>query len=364
MFKTTIYKTISKELNRLKHVKSCIKEHEHLFNHGIWLVDLRCGWKVGGESGTLQLRDAVSPPLDFLNRKIYDAIYRITGASILVLVNKNAEKEYKIDLVFTSRRHTIKFFDIRNGWVLTYYPSSIRLTEDIKSNNSSYFILFKTVEESIVTINGIDYKREKYIDAPLLTLHAEINKFTLEIFYRYHKYLQINEGTTQPNLFLDCISYLGSMISESSFEEFINRHLTEIKEIDKNLIYYPSHGDFNCDNILIHEGEIIVIDLEEFGTLLPGFFDLMYISNALRIKRIYTQNPYSGPFMACVRASFTDERELSFPFLKFMFWIFYHAPFYRKSIKLSVESKMTVNRSWKNLVKNHLSSGGQDMTLR
>jgi len=355
MFKTTIHKTVSNDLIRLNNVKTRLKEHKHFFNSGIWMVDVRCACKIGGEKGTHQLKNAVSPPLPLFNKKLYNLLYKLTGLSFFVWVKNKTEQEYKIDLVFISRCNTIKFFDIKNGWVLTYYPSPPPTTQDIKIKHSIFFRLFKTIEANFISIKGIQYKKEKYIAAPLLTFHPDINKYTLEIFNRYEKYIQTSKGITQPSLFLGCILYLESMISDPSFKDFIKHHRSGIVDIDQTMVYYPSHGDFNSDNILIHEDEIIVIDLEEFGALLPGFFDLMYLCNAIHIKKAYKIAPYLDPFVTCVKESFLDKKVLSFEFLKFIHWVFYHSIFYRQTLNLSVENSDNLNKSWKSLLTKHLS---------
>lgn len=346
MIFSNIYKAITTDLKRFKKGKKNLKDHKHLLHPGLWLMDVRSSWRIGIGKESIQTKNAISPPYVDAKKKLYGIYYRLTGASLFFLTKgKSQEIEFDFDLVFFSRSDTIKFFDFKNEWVLTYYPNPIDIKTDIQELHKPFFSIFKTVDVEQIIINNITYKKEKFLSSPILALNPEKLKYAKDIFKNYNKYLNISKGTTQPGLFLNGIKYMATILSDPTFDAFVKRHSIQLDAIDKNLLYYPAHGDFNAENIIVHNDQVVIIDLDEFGTLLPGFFDLMYLCRPFELNEAYNKPGFTDLFDTCLVESFDSYRP-DFSYLHLIMWIFYNTPYYREAVNLSPVNKNVLVSSW------------------
>ena len=252
--------------------------------------------------------------------------------------------------MYLSRGGTIKFFNFKDQFVLTSCPN-----EKIDNNKNNNFLkVFKTPIKTPIWIDSRKYIIERFIPSQPLEALTDKHFHVIEVVKKYIDYLNHEEGTLKPGIFLDSITHIYNTTTDLTLKSFIEEKIQQLELIDQQLLYYRAHGDFTLRNIYSYDNEYFVIDIDDFGVLLPGFFDVVHLckSRALKINR--DLGLYDKYLNACFKKSFLSSEIPDSLMVKFIIWTFYHSPHYANAISINSHTTLRIDSSWSSVQSQYL----------
>lgn len=334
--------------NQSKLIKKALTIHKDILASGIWSIN---------QFNARNIKYDSVGKIDYYSKKSKKSSINDTIKSVIewyyfnfrIISNSTT---YNYSYIYLSRAGTIKFFDFKNKCVLTFDTNK---EIDINKNiNGSFSKVFNIINKEPILINGRKYIKEKFISSDPLEAVPYRHLHIIEVLKTYIQYLNLEEGIIKPRLFIVSIEYIYKHSSDPSLKAFIEERIDQLNIIDQQLLYYHAHGDFTPRNIYFHKNEYYVIDIDDFGVYLPGFFDVMHLCTSYTLKSNYNLGLYDEYINLCIKKSFSVPDIPDEITWKFIIWVFYHSPHYANAISVNSHTPQKIDSSWTSFKSKHL----------
>jgi len=342
------------------HITNCIKQsqiiknnfsiHKDILAPGIWNINQFHAKNIKHiPIGKIDYYSSKKTPPSY--KKIIKNIIELYFFNFRIIISSPVNK---YSYMYISRAGIIKIFNFKDQLVLTSCHHNDQ--EIFKNINSCFLKFFKTPGKTLVWINNRKYIQENFITSKPLEALPDKDLHVIEVFKKYIGYLNLEEGILQPGIFLDSIKYIYKTTSDLSLKAFIEEKIQELELIDHQILYYNAHGDFSLRNIYFHEKEYFVIDIDDFGIFLPGFFDVVHLCKSRLLKPSSSSGLYDEYLNLCFKKSFISSIVPENLILNFIILIFNHSPHYAKALSINSHTTLRIDSSWSSFKSKYLDS--------
>ncbi|MBT0813159.1 hypothetical protein KIH41_17860 [Litoribacter ruber] len=269
-----------------------------------------------------------TPVLESSGSEIIYAKLRQFACYLLTLINKtyrlvlyklNPPPKFTTALITRSGR--VRLIDSERLFV--YSPKSRNTLLPLFLED--FFRFFDIPMISTARIKGKSYFKERFYGREQLHESYRCHVYFRQICQKYSQYLSYRKGLLMPDLFWGTMNILDRTLKSETFSEFIAEQFDNLLWAEEHMLYYPSHGNLRSEKVIVCKKRFFILNLVNFGMLMPGFYDVVILQNDLKSKDVLLDEKSEEFIEQCVALSFDEKSNLSPQVIHFISWVFWAA---------------------------------------
>ncbi|WP_143961633.1 hypothetical protein [Litoribacter populi] len=184
---------------------------------------------------------------------------------------------------------------------------------------------FRFFEKPIITTAQIKDKhffKERFYGKEQLHESYRCHAYFRQIASKYVQYLNYRKGVLMPDFFWGTMNLLKNTLKSKTLQEFIDLEFDSLFWAEQHLLYFPSHGNFQSEKVITCGKRYFILNLVDFGTMMPGFHDIVTLQMDLEEKGRRMDDAEHVLIEKCINRSFSEEPNLSPYIISFISWVF------------------------------------------